>query len=71
MKNHAGDTFISNRVFQMVFFQITKRHSKTKNSREDLLSRFWFLDIMSAVGHNIAQTIFDFLSEVLRDRRYS
>ena len=36
------------------------------NIRKELLSVFWFLNIIQAAGHNIAATISNFLLEVLR-----
>ena len=48
-----------NNLLQMICFK-----KLYKNYREKLLSLFWFLSIMSAVGHNIAHTIFHFLLEI-------
>ena len=56
-------SFIPNNFFHIVCFQIRKR--VYKNYTEKWINVIWFLNIVSAAGHNIAHTKSHLLMEIL------
>lgn len=61
-KNHQAQSFQifkSGLISNSFFFQIYSNYKKAcKNYKEELLSVLWFLEIISAVAHNIEHTLY-------------